>query len=166
MKHSSTLEVLEQINKPIILTDEYATARIKENHNSITIEICCKQDSDINYIVATNYEQEAVPEFISCAKMFDGKNILSFRDDFLDTELEIGFEISKNICLFFEIFDYKYDTDQRKKISTFKIYDQSEDYQILKSFIDFIRNQENKKELGENYESRNNTIKYERTSRL
>jgi len=166
MKNKRTLEVLEQINEVTILEDDYARLKIKEELDSITLEICCNEIYDINYILSINYPKDAVSKFLDCAEKFNGKNVITFQDEFLDTELEIGFEITKYLSIYFEIIDYKKEVLERSKFTTFKIYSNQNNYKLLKAFIDFIKNQENKKELGENYENRINTIEHERPSRL
>lgn len=150
-------------SKKFILNSEQSLLVITEEQGYYHIDIFCKDIPDAQALVEVTLPLEKKDDFDYVASNFDGP-LLSFYDSKHNKELQVGYALAHELIVFFEILDYDYDatTGNPTMHQSFVIDPKDKKLPSLKSLINFLKNEEYRKE-SEIDEPKFNNLEYKRT---
>ncbi len=130
----------------------------KPTEEGYEVELHYNSLGDYNTLVGVTIPIESLQEFTKIISK--SKNaIMSFEDKDANIEFQVGYEITKEIVVFFEIIDYNYDGTNPKNPYRIKIPKTIDNFEVLDELVRFLG--ETLKKESENYEPEPNTPLYE-----
>lgn len=101
------------------------------------VELHCDHSGGYDTFVGVAAPIERLQEFTKIISKSKNE-IISFFDSNANLEFQTGYEISKEIVVFFEIIDYNYDGTNPQNIYKIKIPKTVEDFDVLEELVRFL----------------------------
>lgn len=136
------LSSLNYANKEFTVGGRFAKMTVFDNGNDLTLEFVCNENGDFNNSIVEVVDKGHIDEFATCIKAFDGKNMLSILDSKKAVEIQFGYDVAKDIEVFFDLVDYEYDPikeGSKPHIYSVMVERSKREYAALRELLTFLK---------------------------
>lgn len=155
------------VKDALLIKNDNSAIALKEKGDSIGIIFYLNLNDDVANVVEKNIPIERAKDFEPCIRQFGTRKIIPFYDAEQNVGLEVGYDIGKEICIFFELIDYSFDssceTTLPKKF-VLNVLNTDPNFNVLNSVLQFIKGYE--KERTDDDECRFDRSQYQRSCGL
>jgi len=110
---------------------------LRPTEEGYEVEFHCNYLGDYDTLVGVTVPIERLQEFTKIISKSKNE-IISFFDNSTNLEFQTGYEISKEIVVFFEIIDYNYDGTNPQNLYRIKIPKTIGDFEVLDELMRFL----------------------------
>ncbi len=159
-----------ELKSEVTIGNRYSHLTFFTASDKVSLVFTCNKSGDYDNSVMETVPLDLLKEFNRCIKTFGPNNIITIKRPQQNLEMDIGYDITNNIEIFFELIDYDYDASQgaSKKTYAIDVQNGTTEYRVLKEVLDFLLKNRDKREKkdGEEHEYQLHSAEHQRTSRF